>query len=105
MRGCILTYYRFKGRTFVSSGFPRDGTLISASAVPRCRYFMELKYVYMIHKLHVIGINFYMLHIPYGVSSLVFYAHSPRAVIAGRILYGIRIYLYTPHILHGILPF
>ena len=27
----------FKGRTFVTSGFPKEGTLISASAVPHCR--------------------------------------------------------------------
>ena len=29
----ILTYSGFKGRTFVSSGFPIEGTLISVSVV------------------------------------------------------------------------
>ena len=38
MRGYIVTCSSlgFKGRTFVSSGFSTDGTLISMSAVPHC---------------------------------------------------------------------
>ena len=33
MRGCILTYFRFKKKTFLSSGISMEGTLLSASAV------------------------------------------------------------------------
>ena len=38
MRGVDLTYSTpgFKGRTFVTSGFSTEGTLLSASAGPRC---------------------------------------------------------------------
>ena len=37
MHGFVLTYSRFKGKTFVNSGFSTEGPFISASTLPHCR--------------------------------------------------------------------
>ena len=38
MHGCILTCSGSRGRTPISSGFSREGTLTSASTLPRCGF-------------------------------------------------------------------